>query len=143
KDKEEQAEQYDQPVLVRDFPPDEPDKENKLCVGFPKSAEELYTYHAVILDDLESEFFTQDQMQLLKDFVRQRGGGLLMLGGEESFKNGHYDRTPVGDMLPVYVDDVAAPPADGRYRLALTREGWLEPWIRLRPDEDAEHKRLA
>ena len=137
--KKEAAEQYDQPVIVRLGTEDG----DELKGGFPATAEELYAYHAVILDDLEAEFFTQDQMQLLKDFVRQRGGGLLMLGGQESFKNGHYDRTPVGDMLPVYVDDVAAPPPDGRYRLALTREGWLAPWIRLRPDEDAERKRLA
>jgi uncharacterized membrane protein len=134
----EQAETYDQPVLVRMM-----HDENALPGGFPKTPEELYPYHAVILDDIEAEFFTQDQMQLLKEFVRQRGGGLLMLGGQESFKNGKFDRTPVGDLLPVYVDEVPAPPEGARYRLALTREGWLEPWVRLRADEDAEGKRLG
>ncbi len=29
------------------------------------------------------------------------------------------------------------------YRLSLTREGWLEPWVRLRGAEDDERKRLA
>jgi uncharacterized membrane protein len=143
KDKAEQAEQYDQPVLVRVFPPDEANPEEKLRGGFPRTAEELYAYHAVILDDVESEFFTQDQMQLLKEFVRQRGGGLLMLGGQESFKNGKYDRTPIGDLLPVYCDDVVAPPPDARFRLALTREGWLEPWVRLRGEETDERRRLG
>ena len=135
----EQAESYDQPVLVRLNIEDE----NELRGGFPKTAEELFRYHAVVLDDLESEFFTQDQMQLLKEFVRVRGGGLLMLGGQESFKNGKYDRTPIGDLLPVYSDEVPAPPPDPKYRLTLTREGLLEPWVRLRPEEDAEHRRLA
>jgi uncharacterized membrane protein len=134
----EEVEQYDQPVVVRLGTKDE----NELRGGFPKTAEELFAYHAVILDDLESEFFTQDQMQLLKDFVRRRGGGLLMLGGLESFKNGKYDRTAIGDLLPVYCDQAPAFPPDTHYRMALTREGWLEPWIRLRPDEDAERKRL-
>src|SRR5215204_2760734 len=83
--------------------------ENKLRGGFAKAADELYRYHAIVLDDVESEFFTQDQLQLLKDFVRQRGGGLLMLGGQESFRNGKYDRTPIGDLLPVYVDAAQAP----------------------------------
>jgi uncharacterized membrane protein len=137
-DNKDEVEQYDQPVLVRLGTEDEVE----LRGGFPKTAEELYKYHAVVLDDLESEFFTQDQMQLLKDFVRQRGGGLLMLGGQESFKNGKYDRTPIGDLLPVYVDDAPALPVDAKHRLSLTREGWLEPWIRLRPDEDAERKRV-
>jgi hypothetical protein len=31
-------------------------EEVKLSGGFPKTAEELYDYHAVVLDDLESEF---------------------------------------------------------------------------------------
>ena len=133
------AEQYDQPVLVRLGAQDE----NELRGGFPRTPEELYAYHAVVLDDLEAEFFTQDQMQLLKEFVRQRGGGLLMLGGQESFKNGKYDRTPIGDLLPVYVDDVPPPPVNNRYRLSLTREGWLEPWVRLRSEESDERKRLG
>jgi uncharacterized membrane protein len=132
------VEQYDQPVIVRMDTRDE----NELRGGFPKAADELYQYHAVILDDVESEFFTQDQMQLVKDFVRQRGGGLLMLGGQESFKNGKFDRTPVGDLLPVYADQVPSFPVGAKFRMALTREGWLEPWIRLRAEEDAERKRL-
>ena len=54
--------------------------------GFPKTAEELYAYEAVVLDDLEAQFFTADQMSLLQKFVSERGGGLLMLGGAESFQ---------------------------------------------------------
>src|SRR6185503_18694642 len=127
----EQIEQYDQPVLVRLGKYED----QELRAGFPKKAEDLYRYHAIILDDLESEFFTQDQMQLLKDFVRQRGGGLLMLGGQESFKNGKSDHTPIGELLPVYIDQVPSVPPGTKHRLALTREGWLESWIRLRPEE--------
>lgn len=133
-----QVESYDQPVLVRLGATDE----NELRGGFPKAAEELYKYHAIVLDDVESEFFTQDQQQLIKDFVRQRGGGLLMLGGQETFHNGKYDRTTIGDLLPVYVDDVPQFPVGAKHRLLLTREGWLEPWLRLRPEEELERKRL-
>jgi uncharacterized membrane protein len=39
-------------------------------------------------------------MTLLQKFVSERGGGFLMLGGQESFHHGKYDRTPIGDMLP-------------------------------------------
>ena len=53
--------------------------------GFPKTADELYRYHAIVLDDLEAGFFTPDQLTLLRNFVSQRGGGLLMLGGPDSF----------------------------------------------------------
>lgn len=134
----EPVEQYDQPVLVRVGTKDE----SELRGGFPKTAEELDQYHAIVLDDVEAEFFTQDQLGLIKDFVRQRGGGLLMLGGAESFHNAKFDRTPLGDLMPVYADGPVEEKPGGRYRLSLTREGWLEPWVRLRPQEDAERQRI-
>jgi len=135
---DETAEQYDQPVLLRLGTRDE----RELSAGFPTAAEELYGYDALILDDLESAYFTQDQMSLVQQFVSRRGGGLLMLGGEESFYNGKYHRTPVGEMLPVYVDREPKPPQNLAYRISLTAEGWLQPWVRVRSTEDAERQRL-
>ncbi|HMJ65935.1 MAG TPA: hypothetical protein VK615_11345, partial [Candidatus Binatia bacterium] len=101
--KDEDAERYDQPVLVRLNTRDE----TELRGGFPKTAEELFGYHAVILDDIEAQFFTADQLSLLQKFVSERGGGFLMLGGQESFQEGNYGRTPVGEILPVYLDQLA------------------------------------
>jgi hypothetical protein len=96
----------------------------------------------VILDDVESEFFTRDQMSLLQQFVSQRGGALLMMGGEESFGGGNYDRTPIGEMLPVYVQKTSPALPEGEYRFVLSREGWLQPWVRMRSTEEEEQKRL-
>ncbi len=133
------AERTDQPVLAR-FGTTGPDE---LRDGFPKTAEELYPYHAVILDDLEAAFFTADQLALLRNFVSQRGGGLMMLGGPDSFAEGRYDRTPVGELLPVYLHRTPPPGnGDAEYRLSLTREGLLQPWVRLRKTEEDERKRL-
>jgi uncharacterized membrane protein len=135
----EAAERADQPVLVRFGTRDA----DELRDGFPKAAEELYAYHAIVLDDLESSFFTPDQLALLRNFVSQRGGGLLMLGGPDSFAEGKYDRTPVGDLLPVYLDRPTPAEGNAEFRLVLTREGWLQPWVRLRKTEDEEDKRLT
>ncbi|MCI0741289.1 MAG: glutamine amidotransferase [Gemmataceae bacterium] len=136
--KNEETERYDQPVLVRLNTRDE----LELSGGFPKTAEELFGYHAVIIDDLESQFFTADQLLLLQRFVSERGGGFLMLGGQDSFHEGNYHRTPVGDMLPVYLDQVPDDRPPGPLRLSLTREGWLQPWARLRTTEGQERQRL-
>ena len=54
--------------------------------GFPKAAKDLYPYHAILLDDVDASFFTQDQMELIRKFVAERGGGLLMLGGSDSLE---------------------------------------------------------
>jgi hypothetical protein len=142
------TEQYDEPVVLR-FGIDEG---QELKAGFPKSADELFAYHAVILDDLEAAFFSEDQMLLLRRFVAARGGGLLMLGGPDTFSKGKYERTPLAELSPVFVEGdrgslrpragFGGGAAEDAHRLALTREGLLEPWMRLRDTEDAEQVRL-
>ncbi len=134
----EEVERYDQPVLVRLNTRDE----FELRGGFPATAGDLYAYHAVIIDHLEAEFFTPDQAALLQKFVSERGGGLLMLGGMESFQQGRYQRTPIGDMLPVYLEPVDLLKPPGPLRFELTPEGWLQPWARLRDNEADEKARL-
>ncbi|MEN9661250.1 MAG: hypothetical protein RL324_199 [Verrucomicrobiota bacterium] len=135
----EDAERFDQAVMIRLNTKDE----IELKSGFPRTPEDLYEYHAIIVDDLESAFFTPDQSTLVQKFVSERGGGFMMLGGMESFEEGKYARTPIGDMLPVYLDNPIeqAAPTSGWF-LNLSREGWLQPWVRLRKNQDEERTRL-
>ena len=134
----EATERYDQPVLTRINTRDE----FELRSGFPRTAEELYGYQAVIIDDLEAEFFTPGQALLLQKFVSERGGGFLMLGGMESFQEGRYQRTPIGDMLPVYLDRAESVHPAGPLKFGLAREGWLQPWARVRDNESDERTRI-
>jgi uncharacterized membrane protein len=133
------VQRYDQPVLVRLNTKDEVE----LRAGFPRTAEELFGYHAVILDDVESEYFAPEQAQLVQKFVGERGGGFLMLGGMESFQEGNYARTPIGDLLPVYLEKPTEQTAQAPVKLELSREGWLQPWARLRDNEADEKVRLT
>ena len=135
----EEIQRYDQPVLIRLNTKDP----EELAKGFPTSAEELFAYHALIVDDLEAEFFSTEQKALVQKFVGERGGGFLMLGGAESFHEGGYLRTPIGDLLPVYLDRAPDDAPRENLRLGLTREGWLQSWARLRPTENEEKSRLA
>ncbi|MDB4724309.1 hypothetical protein OAF71_00800 [bacterium] len=148
---DEDTEQYFEPVLIRLGTSDE----NELRQGFPKTAADLFRYDAIICDDVEAKYFTSEQMVLVQRFVNERGGGFLMLGGQESFSEGNYSRTPVADLLPVYVNkkiarltDAAAGPSiedslPEVYRYRLSRTGRLEPWVRLKSTEEAEANRLA
>jgi uncharacterized membrane protein len=135
---DENAEQYDQPVLVRFGTRDA----EELRDGFPSSADELYQYDALVFDDVEAEMFTQDQLSLVREFVSHRGGGFLMLGGQESFASGNYDRSPLEELLPVYIDSTNKRGVSSRFRMQLTREGWLEPWVRVKPSELEENQRI-
>ncbi len=134
----EQSEQRDQAVFVRLGV----DDSEELRSGFPQSADQLYAYDAIILDDVESNFFSPDQQLLLRRFVSQRGGGLLMLGGLSSFAHGQHDKTPLADVLPIYLNPIDGQIPTGPHRWELTRDGRLEPWVRLRLTESAEQERL-
>ncbi|MBC8127018.1 MAG: hypothetical protein H8M99_07730 [Gloeobacteraceae cyanobacterium ES-bin-144] len=60
----------------------------------------------------------------------------------ESLDAGGYNGTPVGDMLPVYLEPGTPQGIAVAGRYDLTREGRLEPWARLRLTEEAEALRL-
>ncbi|KAA5545860.1 hypothetical protein FYK55_02770 [Roseiconus nitratireducens] len=136
-DTEETAEQYDEPVMIRLGVKGA----EELASGFPKTPEELFAFDALILDDLEPEFFSQDQLAMVRRFVASRGGGLLMLGGQEMFSGRSFSQSVLGELSPVYPSrsDQSAP---GSHALGLTREGMLQPWMRLRESADAESRRL-
>ncbi len=129
---------YDQPVLTRLNTRDA----SELRGGFPRLAEELFAYDAVILDDVEAAFFSPDQLQLLRQFVSDRGGGLMMLGGADSLESGGYQDTPLAAALPVYLDRLAASTPRGQLAWSLTREGWVQPFARVRAEESQEKERL-
>ena len=135
---EEAAQQYDEPVIIRLGVKES----EELSDGFPETAEELFAYHGVILDDVESSFFTQDQMLLLRKFIAARGGGLLMLGGSESFASDKFAESPLGELSPVYAPRSSSQTLDGPFAIELTREGLLQPWVRLRDTESAEKERM-
>jgi len=136
---EDEETRYDEPVFVRLNVA----TANELANGLPSLEEDLFAYDAIILDDIEADFFTPDQSDLIRDFVRERGGGLLMLGGLESFKTGGYEETPIGNLLPVTLGVVDGPSRPTEMRLSYSREGILQPWMRLRSRKADEEERIA
>jgi uncharacterized membrane protein len=72
-----------------------------LVAGFPKTRDELFSYKGIILGSMEASYFTGDQLRMLADFVSERGGGLLALGGRRALGEGGYAGTPVAEVLPV------------------------------------------
>ncbi len=135
---EEETEDYDQPVLIRVNTRDE----NELSDGFPKTAEALFEYDALIIDDLEADFFSFNQQTLIRRFVAERGGGLLALGGADALDHGNYEETPIAATLPIYLDQSFERANSENLTWTLTREGWVEPWTRVRPLETDERERL-
>ena len=72
--------------------------------GVPKTLEDLNNFEAVMLSDVSAAAMSVSQMNLLRTYVSELGGGLIMLGSEQSFGLGGYYKTPIEEILPVYCD---------------------------------------
>lgn len=122
----------------------------ELSSGFPTDKETLYQYEAIILGDIEKSFFTDEQLQMIDDFVAERGGGFLISGMiDEEFIN-----TPIADILPVtLVEEKFLPshlrggirrgehPTGELFYPRLTNNGEFSPLLRL-AGEDSENLNL-
>ncbi len=72
--------------------------------GLPTTMSDLQNYDAVILDNIPASKMSRAQMEMINSYVKDFGGGLLMLGGDQAYGLGGYFRTPVEDLLPVRCD---------------------------------------
>jgi uncharacterized membrane protein len=112
------------------------DSAGELAGGFPATREELFRYRALILGSVEASYFTHDQLQMIAEFVSQRGGSLLVLGGRLALAEGGWAGTPVAEALPVELDPRHA--HDTTYyaelRVRPTRAGLDHPALHIAPD---------
>ncbi len=79
----------------------------ELVNGFPTTRAQLFGYRAIVLGSIEASFFTGDQLRMMADFVSERGGGLLALGGRASFAEGGFASTTLADLLPIEMTPVS------------------------------------
>ncbi|WP_165071902.1 VWA domain-containing protein [Paludisphaera rhizosphaerae] len=72
--------------------------------GVPETLAELQNYDLVILSNVPATALTAKQMQATRSYVQDLGGGLIMLGGDQSFGLGGYYKTTLEEILPVRSD---------------------------------------
>jgi hypothetical protein len=127
-------------VLLADADPDYPKEDRSAVDGFPATREELFNqYDLVILGDVDPRHtkLGEKHLQWLADFVREKGGGLLLIAGGQ-FMPHAYRETPLADVMPIEIKSVGG--SDDRehpdgYRLQLSPVGRLHPLFRFVPDE--------
>jgi len=122
----------------------------ELSGGFPDTREELYQYEAVVLGDIDKDFFSDEQLTMLQDFVAERGGGLLVAGMLQD----EFVDTVLADILPVTLVPSTVLPQNLQggitrgthltgeiFTPQLTTEGEFSELLRLHSD-DTENLRL-
>ena len=72
--------------------------------GMPDSLSDLQNYELLMLSNVPATALTLRQMDLARTYVRDLGGGLIMLGGDQSFGLGGYYKTALEEILPVRSD---------------------------------------
>lgn len=116
--------------------------------GFPEDRETLFQYDGLVIGSFSAAGLTGEQQEHIRDFVSERGGSLLMLGGRRGLADGGWGNSAVAEALPVQLPDLDAASfmrvpvpveltAEGRdslvTRLDADREANRELWLQM-PD---------
>jgi uncharacterized membrane protein len=106
-----------------------------LETGYPETAEALFAYDAIVMANVAGDQLTGAQMEMTREFVARRGGGLLVMGAQSFLSRGLVG-TPLEEALPVELNrraDVATPATASRgvNRVSLTDAGYQHPVTQL------------
>ncbi|HEY4157461.1 MAG TPA: VWA domain-containing protein, partial [Polyangiaceae bacterium] len=72
--------------------------------GVPADVAACATYDAIVLSDIAASELAPSQIDALASYVRDLGGGLILMGGDHSLGPGGYGKTPIEEVSPVSFD---------------------------------------
>lgn len=127
--------------ILRDYHSVHRAPENEMSlIPFPTHElfeEQLGSFDLIVLQDFEFEPYSVGHyLRNIQRYV-QRGGGLLMLGGDGGFTTGGYADTPIEDVLPVELPRRRSQPSTTdlqKFRPQLTQAGSRHPITRMEFD---------
>ena len=117
------------------------DDPTQLASGFPEDRETLFAFDAIMIGSIEAPRLSADQQQLIHEFVSERGGSLLLLGGRKGLADGRWGNTPVGEILPVRLKDIEDSFVKERAQAILSPEGINTAFLTLDETEEGNAER--
>ena len=73
--------------------------------GLPQTQAELMAFDCMIVSNTAAHLFDQEKLEWIHSWVSERGGGFMMVGGENSFGAGHWQDSNIAKLLPVTMSD--------------------------------------
>ncbi len=115
----------------------------RFALEFPADLEGLRRFNLVVLGNIESTFFTNEELENIEKYVREEGGALLVIAGRNHMPSS-YEGTPLEDLLPVVFRPEVSFSADDElsftivegFRPSLTPEGERSPVFRFAPEPE-------
>lgn len=107
------------------------DQPDELKDGFPLDRATLFKYDAILIGSVPAAEFKPQQLQLLRDFVSERGGSLLLMAGPKGLGNGGWGDSLVGPTLPAQLPKSADSFHREQAQALLTPRGRRSPLVQL------------
>ncbi len=85
----------------------------------PRTLEEFLEYDCLIFSNVAKQSLDNRQLDLIKKYVRDFGGGFVMTSGDNVFAKNGYTDTAVEEILPVKIIGGAPPKEEKRTRLSI------------------------
>ncbi|MDH3633594.1 MAG: VWA domain-containing protein [Gammaproteobacteria bacterium] len=112
------------------------ESQQELRDGFPVTRKELFAYDALILGSVEISLLSREQQEMIVEFVSDRGGGLLMLGGRHAFSEGGYRDSLLRDISPVVMAEQAQPEFSREVKVQPTAAALVQPALLIADDNE-------
>ncbi len=113
----------------------------ELADGIPTDRAVLFAYDALIIGSMQVAEFTLEQQEMIRDFVSERGGSLMMLAGLSGLGLGGWGESVVSEVLPSRLSLQDADFVRQKAPVVLTDSGRAAPMLKL-SDSDAENTTL-
>ncbi len=104
-----------------------------LVDGFPNTIEKLSEFRVVVVSNLRPGDLTPHQQQLLAEFCGELGGGVLMIGGPQTF-NASWRDSRLEELLPVRFAVLSNRNGNQRFRIQPTDVALLHPIFQISDD---------
>lgn len=85
----------------------------------PRSLQEYLKYDSLILSNVSRNSLDNEQINLIKEYVKDFGGGFVMTCGNNVYAENGYSNTAIEEILPVKIIGGEPPKKEKRTRLSL------------------------